>query len=71
MISTIRRELLVRGRDTAAVIRALDAAARADLGWQDRLAILRGHVLDHVPVLLLLDNFEDNLRSRRSRVRGR
>ena len=27
-------------------------------GWR----ILRGHVLDHVPVLLLLDNFEDNLR---------
>ena len=44
------------------MIRALDVAARADLGWQDRLAILRGHVLDHVPVLLLLDNFEDNLR---------
>ena len=33
-----------------------------DLGWQDRLAILRGHVLDRVPVLVLLDNFEDNLR---------
>ena len=44
------------------MIRALDVAARADLGWRDRLAILRGHVLDHVPVLLLLDNFEDNLR---------
>jgi len=61
VISTIRRELLVRGQDTAEVIRALDVAARADLGWRDRLAILRGHVLDHVPVLLLLDNFEDNL----------
>ena len=44
------------------MIRALDAAGRADLGWQDRLAILRGHVLDRVPVLVLLDNFEDNLR---------
>jgi tetratricopeptide (TPR) repeat protein len=63
VITTIR-ELLIRGQgqDTAEMIRALDAAARADLGWQDRLAILRGHVLDHVPVLLLLDNFEDNLR---------
>jgi tetratricopeptide (TPR) repeat protein len=61
VISAIRRELLVSGQDTAAVIRALDAAARMDLGWRDRLAILRGHVLDHVPVLLLLDNFEDNL----------
>ena len=61
MITTIRRELLISGQDDAA-IRALDVAGRADLGWQDRLAILRGHVLDHVPVLLLLDNFEDNLR---------
>ena len=63
VITTIRRELLIsgHGQGTAAVIRALDVAARADLGWQDRLAILRGHVLDHVPVLLLLDNFEDNL----------
>ena len=61
VITTIR-ELLTRSQDTAEVIRALDVAARADLGWQDRLAVLRGHVLDHVPVLLLLDNFEDNLR---------
>ena len=63
-ITTIRRELLIRdhGQDTAVMIRALDAASRADLGWQDRLAILRGHVLDRVPVLVLLDNFEDNLR---------
>ena len=63
VITTIR-ELLIRGQgqDTAEVIRALDVAARTDLGWQDRLAVLRAHVLDHVPVLLLLDNFEDNLR---------
>ena len=58
--TTIRRELLISGQD-AATIRALDVAGRADLGWQDRLAVLRGHVLDHLPVLLLLDNFEDNL----------
>ena len=64
VITTIRRELLVRDQDpgTAVLIRALDAAGRADLGWQDRLAILRAHVLDRVPVLVLLDNFEDNLR---------
>ena len=62
MITTIRRELLISGQDDAAAIQALDVAGRADLGWQDRLAILRGHVLDHVPVLVLLDNFEDNLR---------
>ncbi len=61
VLTTIRRELLIRGQEAAEMFRALDVAARPDLGWQDRLAILRGHVLDHVPVLLLLDNFEDNL----------
>ena len=59
--SAIRRELLVRGGQDSTAIQALDVAARADVGWRDRLAVLRGHVLDHVPVLVLLDNFEDNL----------
>jgi len=62
VITAIRRELLIKSLDSAEVIRALDIAARADLGWQDRLGILRAHALDHVPLLLLLDNFEDNLR---------
>jgi tetratricopeptide (TPR) repeat protein len=64
VITTIRRELLVHGQDqdTSALLQALGVAARADLGWQDRLAILREYVLDQVPVLVLLDNFEDNLR---------
>ena len=61
VITGIRHVLLVQDQDTT-LIRALDVAARADLGWQDRLGILRGQVLDQVPVLLLLDNFEDNLR---------
>ena len=59
--SAIRRELLVRGGQDSTAIQALDVAARADVGWRDRLAVLRGYVLDHVPVLVLLDNFEDNL----------
>ena len=59
--SVIRRELLVRGGRDRTAIQALDVAARADVAWRDRLAILRGYVLDHVPVLVLLDNFEDNL----------
>jgi len=40
---------------------ALDNAARVDLDWRDRLAGMRHDVLDDVPTLLVLDNFEDNL----------
>jgi tetratricopeptide (TPR) repeat protein len=61
VISTIRRVLLVQGQGNQ-MMQALDAAGRADLPWQDRLGILREYVLGRVPVLLLLDNFEDNLR---------
>ena len=61
--STIRRELLVRGGEDQTALQALAVASRTDVGWQDRVAVLREHVLDHVPVLLLLDNFEDNLGS--------
>jgi tetratricopeptide (TPR) repeat protein len=61
--AVIRRELLAGGHPEAAgMARALDIVMRADVGWQDRYAILRDHVLDRVPVLVLLDNFEDNLR---------
>ena len=45
--STIRRELLVRGGEDQTALQALDVASRTDLGWQDRLAVLREHVLDH------------------------
>ncbi len=60
LISVLRRDLLVTGRDGQAV-RALDVAARADLKWADRWGVLREHVLSQVPALLVLDNFEDNL----------
>jgi tetratricopeptide (TPR) repeat protein len=61
VISAIRRELSIKSQRTS-VYHALDMAARVDLGWRERLTILRIHVLDQVPILLLLDNFEDNLR---------
>ena len=61
VITTIRRELLVGGQG-GTMVQALDVAGRTDVGWRDRLAILRDHVLEQVPVLVLLDNFEDNLR---------
>ena len=44
---------------------ALDHAAaqveRSDIDWQDRLAALREDLLDTMPILIVLDNFEDNL----------
>ncbi|MCX4094506.1 tetratricopeptide repeat protein [Nocardia sp. alder85J] len=40
---------------------ALQYATRVDLPWAERLAVLREHVLDNVAVLMVLDNFEDNL----------
>jgi hypothetical protein len=40
---------------------AVAAADRTELPWVQRLALLRRHVLDQVPLLLVLDNFDDNL----------
>jgi tetratricopeptide (TPR) repeat protein len=62
LISGVRRELLVRGQDSGEAVRALDVTARADLEWADRWGVLRDYVLGRVPVLVVLDNFEDNLR---------
>ncbi|HZN18259.1 MAG TPA: CHAT domain-containing protein [Micromonosporaceae bacterium] len=47
---------------TPAVLRALSRAGDGDLPWLQRLAILCDQVLPVVPVLVVLDNFEDNLR---------
>jgi hypothetical protein len=40
---------------------AVAAADRTELPSPQRLALLRSHVLDQVPLLLVLDNFDDNL----------
>jgi len=41
--------------------RAADRAEQPDRDWQERLDELREDVLDVLPVLIVLDNFEDNL----------
>jgi hypothetical protein len=40
---------------------AVAAADRIDLPVDHRLALLRDHIFGHVPVLVALDNFDDNL----------
>ncbi len=47
-----------RGGATAEAVAAAD---RAELPWFQRLALLREHVLDRVLLLLVLDNFDENL----------
>jgi hypothetical protein len=40
---------------------ALKAADRTDLPWSQRMALLREHVLSQQPVLVVLDDFDENL----------
>ena len=39
----------------------LQALSRGDLGWRERLTLLQQNVLPQIPLVLVLDNFEDNL----------
>ena len=64
--AALRRELLVREQFAGVASQALGIAARTDVPWSDRLKILREHLLGAVPLLVVLDNFEDNLDDKRS-----
>jgi tetratricopeptide (TPR) repeat protein len=57
----LRQRALVSGQLHARLGQILVTAAQSDLPWADRWAILRDEVLGALPVLLVLDNFEDNL----------
>jgi hypothetical protein len=54
----LRHPALPPGSSRAESVRA---AGRAGLPWAHRLALLRGEILSHTPVLLVLDNFDGNL----------
>jgi hypothetical protein len=56
----LRRHPVVAARG-GVLAEAVRAADRIDLPWAQRLALLREHVLGQVPVLVVLDNFDDNL----------
>ena len=55
---------LIRGAgdgQQADLVELLAWLSRRDLPWIDRLSVLRDSLLTQVPMLLVLDNFEDNL----------
>ncbi len=58
--TAVRRHPLATDRGGTAA-EAIAAADRPDLPWTRRMSLLRQHVLGRVPVLLVLDNFDDNL----------
>jgi hypothetical protein len=58
--AAVRRHPLAADRGATAA-EAVAAADRPDLPWTKRMSLLRQHVLGRVPVLVVLDNFDDNL----------
>nr|WP_232541407.1 tetratricopeptide repeat protein [Nocardia bovistercoris] len=65
---TVRRHCLIDDDASRGphVLRAAEIASDATESWQNRFTALRTFVLDRVPVLVVLDNFEDNLTDVRS-----
>ena len=61
LAAVLRQHLLATGQHTGAAVQAVEVAGRLDVPWGDRWALLAEHALPQVPVLLVLDNFEDNL----------
>ncbi|MDG4831811.1 tetratricopeptide repeat protein [Solwaraspora sp. WMMD1047] len=59
--AAVRRDLLRRQILDGPQFVAAQVCARMDVPWQDRLHLLRQDVLAELPLLLVLDNFEDNL----------
>ncbi|HEY0700968.1 MAG TPA: hypothetical protein VGD43_24555, partial [Micromonospora sp.] len=57
----LRQHLIVTGTLTGLAWQAVQVAGRPDVPWGDRWALLRQHALELVPLLVVLDNFEDNL----------
>jgi tetratricopeptide (TPR) repeat protein len=52
------------------LMEVLDYVARVDVPWTERWDLLRETVLDVVPLLVVLDNFEDNLQRTETAVSG-
>lgn len=63
MLAALGRTLWFRIRQTADpdAVQVCQLAQQPDLDWQQRWELLRDLVLAETPVVLVLDNFEDNL----------
>ena len=61
IVDAARRRLLMQRRLHGGAGRALELAASPEQPWPHRLAALREHVFAALPLLVVLDNFEDNL----------
>ncbi|MFD0813041.1 tetratricopeptide repeat protein [Amycolatopsis umgeniensis] len=59
----LRRHLAMQGGHEQ-LLRAIGYASQVGELWQDRFLVLREQVFSQVPVLVVLDNFEDNLTNR-------
>ena len=59
--AALRGPLLMAGTASGDTLQALAVIERPDLPWQDRWQVLAEYLLDDTPLLLVLDNFEDNL----------
>jgi tetratricopeptide (TPR) repeat protein len=60
-VAALRQRALTDHRMEGRLAEALAAAAGSHLSWSDRLSLLRDNVLPAIPILIVLDNFEDNL----------
>jgi tetratricopeptide (TPR) repeat protein len=61
IIGALRRHLIRKQQLGGERATALEGAGRSDVAWADRLALLREGGLAAVPLLVVFDNFEDNL----------
>ena len=62
IVSVLRRRFILTNRLEGDAATALENAGRSDLPWAERLALLRMvPAVAAVPLLVVLDNFEDNL----------